>query len=166
MEPLKIHVGHGTLVSRLITSLIPSSEFVFVKVDRNGIAYESDLINALDICNDYQVDIVSLSLGSGSYDGFCTGHPVTDKISELKENNVLVVAASGNDGYGSVRMPACSPDVLSVVRVDSNGELVSGSSFVSGLSVIGALGEYDSYSGTSFSAPAVSAGVSVYYLKE
>jgi hypothetical protein len=154
-------VRHGTLVSRLITGLVPESEFVFVKVDRDGVAYDSDLIVALDICADYDADIISLSLGSGRYSRFCTEHPVTDKVSELYDNGVLVVAAAGNDGYGTVRMPACSPDALSVVRVNDDGSLHSGSSFVEGLSVIGALGEFEGYYGTSFSAPAVSAGVSV-----
>ncbi|MFT4309934.1 MAG: S8 family serine peptidase, partial [Candidatus Woesearchaeota archaeon] len=154
-------VGHGTLVSRLITGLIPGAEYVFVKVDRDGVAYESDLISALELCSEYDSDVVSLSLGSGSYDGFCSAHPVSDVISELSESGMLVVAAAGNDGPGTVRMPACSPDVLSVARVDLDGELVSGSSFVQGLSVFGALGEFAGYTGTSFSSPAVSAGVSV-----
>ncbi len=68
-----------------------------------------------DAVNVQHVNVISMSLGGGG----CTNGVDSDSveqaaITEAIAANVIVVAASGNDGLGSVSAPACDSGVIAV----------------------------------------------------
>src|SRR3989344_6403702 len=72
--------GHGTSVSGVILRIAPESDIYMAKVmDANGQGYESYVLEGLQWCIDNKADIISFSIGSGSYNGFCD----TNVVAEL-----------------------------------------------------------------------------------
>jgi subtilisin family serine protease len=68
-----------------------------------------------DAVNVQHVNVISMSLGGGG----CTNGVDSDSVegaavAEAIAANVIVVAASGNDGAGSVSAPACDTGVIAV----------------------------------------------------
>jgi subtilisin len=76
----------------------------------------SSLLDALDYCIDRQIDVVNLSLGSGS-----TSSLLLSKLAQAKQAGVACVVAAGNSG-GPVQFPGSSPDVLTVAAIGKIGE--------------------------------------------
>lgn len=134
--------GHGTHVAGIIASngtiaaagAAPDVEIVAIKVldDSNrfyaddGILAALDWINSLSTLENPYVDIVNLSLATSLSPGFAVpcnpgiggglkSAAWTTAITNLTAKGILVVAASGNDGIGSVApAPACVQETLSV----------------------------------------------------
>jgi subtilisin len=76
----------------------------------------SNLIDALNLCIEQQIDVVNLSLGSEQ-----RSELVEQKIQEAKRFGVACIVAAGNSG-GPVQYPATSPHVLAVAAVGKQGE--------------------------------------------
>lgn len=71
-------------------------------------------------------DIINLSIGGT---GYCPSS-YRDVLSEARQNDILIVAAAGNDNSQSNRfIPANCNDVITVSAVDLNKELTSYSNF-------------------------------------
>jgi subtilisin family serine protease len=108
----------------------PDSGIVAVKVlSASGGGMSSDLLAALDwIRTDRpDVDVVNMSLGGGMYAGDCDNADATTMsfaaaIAPLHARGTLVVAGSGNNGWGTAMiMPACVAQAVSVGAVwDAN----------------------------------------------
>src|SRR3989339_465674 len=123
-------LGHGTSVGYIIYNISPSSEIIAVKVINDaGAGYESDILAGLDYCYDQNVSIISLSIGAGTSSGYCDENPVAEKVNELADSGILVIAGAGNDGSRSVRVPACARNALAVAASTKSDELASFSSF-------------------------------------
>jgi subtilisin family serine protease len=125
-------VGHGTLVSGVITSsrppyegIAPDAEIVAVKVlDNNGEGVFSDIIAAIDWVithkDIYGIDIINMSFGGLSLSGTCDRQaPAGASITAAaKEAGITFFAASGNEGSVSgINLPACLSSVISVGMV-------------------------------------------------
>ncbi|WCK54271.1 S8 family serine peptidase [Aneurinibacillus sp. Ricciae_BoGa-3] len=127
--------GHGTHVAGIIgakrntlgvAGVAPDASVYAVKVmDNTGSGYLSDIVSGIDWSITNHMDIINLSLGT-STDSLAF-HQVIDKAYN---NNILVVAAAGNngtaDGSGdTVQYPARYDSAIAVAAVDSNNQRAS-----------------------------------------
>lgn len=161
-------LGHGTNVAYVLASLAPGAELYIAKViDANGVGYESDVLFALDWCMQNNVDVISLSIGSGSYDGLCDARAVSVVSNGAVDDGIFVAAATGNDGSERFAAPACASKVVSVASTSKDDSISTFSTINRALDLLspgeeiltkGIGGEEVSVSGTSMSVPVVSAG--------
>lgn len=117
----------------------------------NSVSVDS-LYNTLTIAKDLNPDIINLSLGVNLDD-----KNIRTIIDELTKDGVIIVAAAGNKFGMSAQYPARYSNVISVGSLDKQGNISSFSArkYVDEYRI----GEYDLYSGTSFSAPIVTAEI-------
>ncbi len=128
--------GHGTNVAGVIASrgatspqgIAPDASLVAVRVlDGQGQGWNSDVIAAIDwiVANQwhYNVKVINLSVGGGSYDGACDAADantmvMANAVAAARAAGILTVAASGNAGQSARLMaPACLNDVVAVGSV-------------------------------------------------
>lgn len=122
--------GHGTHVAGLIgargalTALAPGVVLKAYRVfpDADGGATSYAILKALMMAALDRCDIVNLSLGGGTDDPI-----VAEAIVDARQNGMLVVAASGNDGATSVRFPAAYEGVVAVAAFGRRGTFPPGS---------------------------------------
>ncbi len=184
--------GHGTAVAGVIASknnntgiigVAPNVQLYAVKVmDNSGAGSLSTLISAIDWCITNGIEVANLSLGI-DYSKLSASDKIffTDFINNVGEkalaNNLLLVAASGNDGNATgidnMSIPARGTGFLGVGAVDSNKNLASFSSIGPNMDVVapgvniktlGTSNNYKIASGTSFAAPNV-AGLAALYME-
>ncbi len=166
--------GHGTHVAGTIAAadddigvagVAPQAKLYAVKaLDRFGIGYLSDLIEALDWCIKNGIAIVNLSLGTRE-----DNRTFHDAVRRAWQAGVTVVAAAGNDGPGenTVNYPGKYPETICVSAVDADGRLARFASsgpevdlVAPGVDILSTWpgGGYRSLNGTSMASPHV-AGV-------
>ncbi|MBN2042345.1 MAG: DUF2341 domain-containing protein, partial [Candidatus Aenigmarchaeota archaeon] len=158
--------GHGTRVGSIIDTVVPASWLIAVKVmDSSGQGYESDVLEGLEYCENENVDIISLSIGAGSYSGFCDSNPVAEYVNELVDKGIVVVAATGNDGSSAIKSPSCASNATRVSSTDKSDAIADFANvnyftdlFAPGkdIQTRGMGGMYETDSGTSLSVPFVS----------
>ncbi|WP_181405177.1 S8 family serine peptidase [Aestuariibacter sp. GS-14] len=118
--------GHGTHVAGIISALdnsigvigmYPGVSLHVVKVfdDTGTWAYASDLISALDQCQDAGANIVNLSLG-----GTSRSAAEEAAFQAFADSGMLIVAAAGNSGNTALSYPASYDAVVSVAAVNAN----------------------------------------------
>lgn len=168
--------GHGTAVAGLIAAQCNSigtvgvsfrTKIVPLKVTNNSTGVEiAGIIEAIfDAVDDYDCDVINMSLGVSS-DITNLKNAVTYAIN----NGVIVVAAAGNDGDTGYRYPASYDGVISVANAETynGGYKIFSSSQKNDKVDIAAPGtqvitlannssDTKLWTGTSFSAPVVSA---------
>ena len=182
-------VGHGTETSGLVGARGNNSTGITTinwqtrimplqALTDDGPGYTSDVAAAIYYAVDNGADVINMSLGSASNDA-----TVLAATDYAYDNNVMVIAASGNCGTGTeqgcsglsagyITYPARNPHVISVGATDINDARASFSSYGTALDVV-APGADVAYSptwtpsdgtslyatslyGTSFAAPYVS----------
>lgn len=171
--------GHGTHVAGTIAAIGGNNKGV-VGVNRNGEvklhivkvfndsgnwAWGSSLVAAVEACVDAGSNIVSMSLGGG---GFSQLEANAYKRI-FTDDDVLLVAAAGNDGNTAFSYPASYDHVMSVAATDSNNVVAGFSQKNSqvdiaapGVAVLSTLPShvassgYSAWSGTSMATPHVS----------
>jgi hypothetical protein len=166
-------LGHGTNVAGIIAAkrdndfgidgLTDNVQLMVIKVNKPG---EEGYLNSLIIKGIYYAvdngaDVINLSLGSTSQDS-----RVLEAVEYAHQNEVFVVASSGNDGNDVPFYPASYPTVISVGSVSENSEISYFSNYGEYVDLV-APGDllyttnldngFAKVSGTSFSAPHVSA---------
>ncbi|WZY01672.1 S8 family peptidase [Bacillus sp. FSL W7-1360] len=170
--------GHGTHVAGTIAArdnhigvvgVAPDADLYAVNVlGSAGSALTSVVIQGIEWAIENDMDIVNLSLGSNA-----PSRTLEAAVDAARENDVLVVAASGNDGHPFVSYPARYLSVLSVGAVDENNRRASFSQYGSGLDIVAPGvdvlstyldGSYVRASGTSMATPAVTGAAAL--LKE
>lgn len=162
---------HGTVVTQRLVAAAPDIDVVFLKVatDATGAINMVAVDNALDwvVANARRLNVsaVNLSLGSNDSVGLPLSSMWSDEYAILKSLGVAVVAAAGNDGLkNAVSTSASDPNVVSVSSVTAAGTFASFANRDADLTDIAAdggpvsYGGY-SYTGTSLSAPLVSAAI-------
>ncbi|MCD6496415.1 MAG: hypothetical protein J7K54_04035, partial [Candidatus Aenigmarchaeota archaeon] len=160
--------GHGTMVTAPIKYFAPNATIYAAKVmDSNGIAYSSDIVNALDWCGQNGVDVVSISLSEGWYEGYCDFNLVAHKVNELSSGGIVVVAATGNNlKYDAVSNPACASGAIRVAASEKTDRFWMLSNYNNAtllvapgmdIKTVGNDGSPASVSGTSMSTAMVSA---------
>ncbi|KMK76635.1 peptidase S8 [Alkalihalobacillus pseudalcaliphilus] len=164
--------GHGTHVAGTIAALndgagvigvAPDAELYAVKVlGASGSGSVSSIAQGLEWAGDNGMDVANLSLGSpvGS-------DTLEQAVNYATDSGVLVVAASGNSGSGTVSYPARYDNAFAVGATDQVNNRASFSQYGTGLDIVAPgvevestylNGEYASLSGTSMATPHV-AGV-------
>ena len=168
--------GHGSHVSGTISAntnngqgvagVAFNSPIVMCKAlaTAAGTGLTSDIANCINWTAKQGVKVISMSLGGG--DSATLKTAVQNAYNG--GNGVLLVAAAGNDGDGTLNYPAAYADVVSVAATDNKDHRASFSNANSDVEIAGpgvdvestyAGGIYMSLSGTSMATPHV-AGVS------
>lgn len=171
-------VGHGTFVASVIASdmvgFAPQAELIPLKcfdAEKSSVSYVISAIYAA--VDDYQCDIINLSLGTKTDNPFLRA-----AIVYAYEHGVIMVAANGNldsgktsTGNDTYYYPAAYDEVIGVGAVDASKRIASFSvqnqsvwvsapgDGVLGLSRTGA--RYKTGSGTSYASPLVAAAAAL-----
>ncbi|MGX8797109.1 S8 family peptidase [Fusibacter sp. JL298sf-3] len=161
--------SHGTHVAGTIaaygsvTGVMQTATIIPVKVlgdDGTGSTY--GIQQGIIFAADQGADVINMSLGGG---GFSQG--MNDACEYAVGKGTIVVAATGNDGVGTVSYPAAYPSVIAVGSVDANRSKSWFSNYGQGLEIMAPgsniysttpNNQFASYSGTSMATPHV-AGV-------
>lgn len=151
-----------------VVGVATEAELYAAKVlDRRGSGSFSDVADAIRWSADEGHDVANLSLGGGA------SSAVEDAVEYANDESVLLIASAGNDG-GSVNYPAAYEEVVAVSATDSDDNLAGFSSngpevelTAPGVSVLSSVprDNYDSFNGTSMSAPHV-AGTAAYLMAD
>ncbi len=147
--------GHGSHVSGIIASrdsvfsgMAPNARIFPLKVlNATGSGSNSNVIAAIDWCvtnaTRFNISVISMSLGDDTHaQGWCDeSNPFSDAVNTAFKNGIAVVAASGNDGYGSniddgFNSPACIKNVTSIGSATKNGLVSSFSNRAQGLDLL------------------------------
>lgn len=157
-------VGHGTFVAGLVDQISPRSLLVIARVaDSDGISTAWRLIKGLSYSVAVRAEVANISLGA------VNGIPaLSDVIEWATQSGMFVVAAVGNNNLDRINYPARVSKVLSVTGVDeldikavfANYEgKVDSCAPATGILSYGPDNNMMVWSGTSFAAPMVSAGI-------
>jgi thermitase len=164
--------GHGTHVAGIIASKTNNregiagitwySQIMPIKVmgaEGSGTAF--DVAKGIRWATDHGADIINMSLGN-----YQSSKVLREAAKYAFENDVVLIAASGNENTDRRSYPAALPEVLSVAAVNQNAERASFSNFgnyidvaAPGVQIASTYknGKYAALSGTSMAAPHVSA---------
>lgn len=116
--------GHGTNVAAIVLGVAPRAKIAALDVFRtDGGAYISDIIKAINWCVAnkavYNIASINMSLGGGQFTAPI--NPIDSfgvAIQRAVDAGIVVVAASGNEGYiSSMAFPAAYSNVVSVGAV-------------------------------------------------
>jgi subtilisin family serine protease len=159
--------GHGTMVAGVVHLIAPTAKIMPLKAFRaDGSSNLSDIIRAIYYAADHGANVISMS--------FSIAQPspgLQAAVQYALSKNVVLVAASGNDGLKTLVYPASYNSVIGVGS-STNADLRSTfSNFGSGVVIFAAPGEgivttfpggnYAAGWGTSFSAPMVAGAASL-----
>ncbi len=117
-------VGHGTHVSGTIladglngglTGVAPEARLLMGKVCSMAGCSSVAIAGGINWAIDEKVDVVNMSLG-----GFFISNGEAQALARAEREGVLVVAASGNGGTGTVSYPAAYVTAFAVGAVDVN----------------------------------------------
>ncbi len=122
--------GHGTAMAGILSSIkndkgyigvAPEINLYSVKVlNLNGEGKYSNVIKGIQWAIDNNIKIIAMSFGGTQYSAI-----LKDAINEAVKNNILVIAASGNDGSTEIDYPARYSDVVCVGAVDEKNKVAS-----------------------------------------
>ncbi|HXU36071.1 MAG TPA: PatA/PatG family cyanobactin maturation protease [Blastocatellia bacterium] len=132
-----------------------------------------DLARAISLAVQQGAHIINIS--GGQLDSSGEAHPLlANAIRLCAENNILIIAAAGNDGCDCLHIPAAAPTVLVVGAMDSHGSPLDFSNWggryrergilAPGEDILGATpgGGTTLRSGTSFATPIISGIVALF----
>jgi subtilisin family serine protease len=161
--------GHGTHVAGIIAAennsvgvkgIAPSAQIMPVKVlDASGSGWESTIADGIRYAVDEGADIINLSLGS-----YVPSNTIKSAVDYAETNNVLVIAAAGNDySFTLPSYPAAYASVVSVGATTEDGFKADYSNWgkvdvmAPGDHILSSVpgDDYEYYSGTSMAAPHV-----------
>ncbi len=128
-NPMDDH-NHGTHVAGIVASenptykgVAPDAKLVAIKVcDASGLCPTSKINAGIDWCVDnaetYNISVITISIGSGSYSTFCRYYPSDPHVDNAVEQGIAVTIASGNcDGVSctsGISAPACVENAIPV----------------------------------------------------
>lgn len=170
--------GHGTNVAgviaavgnndRGIAGMLWNARIMPIKaLESDGSGGEARLGEGIRYAVDHGAKIVVLSLGLNKYSTY-----MSDIVRYAEEREVLLVAATGNEG-NRVKYPAAYPTVLAVGGVSPNGEVNRKSNTGPEVDVAapwdvfttGLWNTYEPKDGTSMAAPQVAAAAALVWSK-
>ncbi len=169
--------GHGTAMAGIIAALTDNGQgiagigYAGVKVmpvtvlDADGLGQDSDIIAGVVWAVDHGADVINMSFSNPGYSA-----SLQAAIDYAWAHNVVVVAATGNDGSSTVTFPAGDRGVIGVSNTDQNDALNASSNYgadtflgAPGTDIVttAAGGGTSSVTGTSASAAEVSAAAAL-----
>jgi serine protease AprX len=119
--------GDGYSSNGLYKGIASDAELVLLKVqDENGRITTENICKALQWVvehhQEFNIRIVNMSLGDD--DAVSYHHSMIDQLAQqLIEQNIIVIAAVGNDDHAAIKPPANAPYVISIGGVDDNNKL-------------------------------------------
>lgn len=168
--------GHGTQMALIASgALAPdgttindtASPVVAIRAfDDDGTATSYGLMRAIDYAENAGSKVLSLSWGTEVDSGFMQG-----AITMAAGNDLLLIAAAGNEPTGQALYPAAYSEVMAVAALDSSGNYWSNSNYGSFVSLaapgvasmpVGYNGDPGTYAGTSISTAYVAASAAEY----
>lgn len=166
--------SHGTSVASLIAGqdpqapgVAPAANILDVRVaNAEGYTVSTVLAEGIIEAVDRGAKVLNVSLG-----GYGDSQVLRSALDYAWQKGAVVVAASGNDGYSQLSIPAAYEGVLSVGSVDGNGKQASFSNSGQGLDLVApGVGDVTAWetdkvaiaSGTSHSAGLVSGAAAAY----
>ncbi len=173
--------GHGTAVAGIIAAatgnvvgmagIAPDSRIMILRAGTSsGFLEEDDVAEAILYAIRNGARIINMSFGDVVY-----SHLLKDAVDFGVKQGVIFVASSGNAGNEVLQYPASYDETISVGAIDSLGHVAGFSSYGSKIDLV-APGKdilslqpgnkYGWVSGTSFSAPMVSAALALLWASE
>ena len=169
--------GHGTAVAGVIAAqmndkgiagIAPDVELLVMKCEANEkgeFKSSSDIVFAIYYAIEQDVDVINMSLGGSP------SRDIEDALQLAVDSDIIPVASAGNDGTAEAHYPAAYDTTIGVGALESNSwELANYSNYGVNVditapgtaltTVVG--GGYSYQSGTSISAPIVTAAVALY----
>ena len=110
-------IGHGTHIAGTIAEATPKNVKVYpVKVADEKSMDTVKIITAINYITRYQkADVINMSFGS-----YGVSESERQAIESAKQNNIITVAAAGNDNLSTEMYPAAFDNTISVASVDSS----------------------------------------------
>ncbi len=171
-DPMDVH-GHGTHVAGIaaangdIKGVAPGANVFMIKAaNSDGTFWDDDLEKAIDLCvnnaSQYNISVISMSLGGGLYSNYCEEDPLADEIDNAAANNITVVVATGNNGRSNkISGPSCVESAIPIAGSTKDNSIYSDGNrnslvklLAPGKNINSTAGTgYNVLSGTSMSAP-------------
>ncbi|WP_051983533.1 S8 family serine peptidase [Pseudobacteroides cellulosolvens] len=147
VEDKEILSTHGNIIASNLRNMIPNSKLYDVRIlnNKNEGTY-SNFAKGIDWAVENDIDIISLSVV-----GFEASSILEKAIKKAEDNNILVIAAAGNESSDKPLYPAAYTTVISVGAVNENSKITQYSNY----------GEYVDvyaiplYEGTSYSTQSI-----------
>ena len=121
--------GHGTEIAVTIagagnvaTGLAPNSKILPVRITTGATMGPDDMAAGIQYAISQHVSVINISQMVFSEDS-----TLANAIQSALNDNIIVVASTGNDGGTSVSYPAAYPGVVAVGAIDQSGSLWSDS---------------------------------------
>lgn len=169
-------LGHGTHVAGIIGATLgngmggagvaPNVHFASIRIFTDITTSDFYIAKGINKAVDVGADVINLSLG-----GISANAATKSAVDRAIRNNIVVVAAMGNDGMNRINYPAAYPGVIGVVASGTDNTRANYSNYGSwadiaapGSNIYSTTndGSYGLMSGTSMACPVVS-GVAALY---
>ncbi len=124
LDDLSDKVGHGTHLAGIIMNAGPEAEIHSYKFTDGKTGKLSGVIRAINQAVKDEVDLVNLSLGLS-----VNSSALQESIELLRNNNILIVAAAGNQNSNQEFYPAALNGVISVAALTNDGEKLPNSNY-------------------------------------
>lgn len=99
----------------------------------SGGGNSDSVLSAVASCVDNGANIISMSLGGGGY----SSNENSVYRQTYQDENILIIAAAGNDGNSAKSYPASYDSVMSVAAVDANNDIAWFSQYNSQVEISG-----------------------------
>lgn len=108
--------GHGTHIAGTIAESTPNNVKILpIKVSTNGTMYITDIVAAINyIVYNKNADVINMSFGS-----YYNSESLEQAIVSANSNNIICVAAAGNENTSRLSYPASYDTTISVSSIDS-----------------------------------------------
>lgn len=122
-------IGHGSHVANVIAEatnngigcagIAPDAKIMPLKVfpDGDGGAYDGDIASAINWATDNGAHVINMSLGGGDFSGVSNS-----AVNYAHDNNLMVFAATGNDGTSWINYPAGYANTIAIGSSAPHGE--------------------------------------------
>ena len=109
--------GHGTHIAGTIAEGTPNNvKIIPIKVSDDGHLSDVNIITAINYIVYYKkADVINMSFG-----GYENDTELANAINSANSNNIICVAAAGNDNTSTPHYPSALNTTISVASIDSN----------------------------------------------